>query len=394
MRRSREASRVLNSKVDELKEADYRKPAHDPELSAGDAEQRRVLKLILYDALASEAMGTLTTGVFLVGFAVALGAGNFAIGMLAAVPFCVQLLQIPAVLLVERWRARRDICVCSTAVGRAFLLGAAAAPLLGRLFAVVSADRLAGDLSSHGSDRRLRLEFMDARSRPVLAIRSIFRAADHGDDRSFGDMWRSLVASWSTAGRGTCRQHTVFGYSILFMISALIGFIGVYLLRITPDRPMAAAEKAMHPLALLVAPFREANFRRLIIFLSSWNFAANSRGAVLHRLYVEIARLFDDHCSCFHHRKSAEQSCSARAMGRADRPLQQQGRARNCGAALSRLHFCLDFHRAAMGTTDDALPPGDHPHPDGYRHRGRRIGVGQHRHETLAGRPSDSLSCR
>ena len=101
---------MLNSKVDELRDADYRKPAHDPELSAGDAEQRRVLKLILYDALASEAMGTLTTGVFLVGFAVALGAGNFAIGILAAVPFCVQLLQIPAVLLVERWRARRGKC--------------------------------------------------------------------------------------------------------------------------------------------------------------------------------------------------------------------------------------------------------------------------------------------
>jgi hypothetical protein len=129
---------VLDSKVDELRDADYRKPAHDPELSAGDAEQRRVLKLILYDALASEAMGTLTTGVFLVGFAVALGAGNFAIGILAAVPFSVQLLQIPAVLLVERWRVRRDICVLSTAVGRAFLLGAAAAPFLGGSFAVLA----------------------------------------------------------------------------------------------------------------------------------------------------------------------------------------------------------------------------------------------------------------
>ena len=73
-----------------------------------DADDRRVLRLILYDALASEAMGTLTTGVFLVGFAVALGANNFAIGVLAAVPFFVQLLQVPAVLLVERWRVRRD----------------------------------------------------------------------------------------------------------------------------------------------------------------------------------------------------------------------------------------------------------------------------------------------
>ena len=53
---------------------------------AAEREDRRVLRLVLFDALASEAMGTLTTGVFLVGFAVALGADNFAIGVLAAGP--------------------------------------------------------------------------------------------------------------------------------------------------------------------------------------------------------------------------------------------------------------------------------------------------------------------
>src|SRR5580704_18274580 len=98
---------------------------------AAEGEDRRVLRLVLFDALASEAMGTLTTGVFLVGFAVALGADNFAIGVLAAVPFFAQLLQVPAVLLVERWRVRRDICVISAALGRTFLLAAAATPLIG-----------------------------------------------------------------------------------------------------------------------------------------------------------------------------------------------------------------------------------------------------------------------
>jgi hypothetical protein len=61
-------------------------PAAGP-TQAAEREDRRVLRLVLFDALASEAMGTLTTGVFLVGFAVALGADNFAIGVLAAVPF-------------------------------------------------------------------------------------------------------------------------------------------------------------------------------------------------------------------------------------------------------------------------------------------------------------------
>jgi MFS family permease len=70
-------------------------------------------------------------------------------------------------------------------------------------------------------------------------------------------------------------DQAVSGYSLLFLVSAVIGYLGVYLLRITPDRPMTPAQEAMPPLALLVAPLRTPNFRRLIFFLSSWNFAAN-----------------------------------------------------------------------------------------------------------------------
>src|SRR5580658_7450369 len=90
----------------------------------------RTFRLVLYDALASEAMGTLTTGVFLAGFMVQLGATNLAIGLLAAVPFAVQFLQLPAVVLVERIRARRAISAWSAGIGRSFLLVAAAVPFL------------------------------------------------------------------------------------------------------------------------------------------------------------------------------------------------------------------------------------------------------------------------
>jgi hypothetical protein len=93
------------------------------EAGAADAEsQARTFRVVLYDALASEAMGTLTTGVFLVAFAVELGASNAAIGLLASVPFFVQLLQLPAVIVVERVRARRTICVWTSGIGRGFLL--------------------------------------------------------------------------------------------------------------------------------------------------------------------------------------------------------------------------------------------------------------------------------
>jgi hypothetical protein len=70
-------------------------------------ELRHTLRLVLLDSLASETMGTLTSGVFLAGLAVALDASNLMIGVLAAIPFLVQFLQVPAVLLVERLRQHR-----------------------------------------------------------------------------------------------------------------------------------------------------------------------------------------------------------------------------------------------------------------------------------------------
>ncbi len=233
----------------------------------------RVLRLVLYDALASEAMATLTTGVFLAGFAVELGAPNLAIGVLAAVPFFVQLLQIPAVLLVERLRARRDICLWAAGIGRCFLLGAAAAPLLG---APASIMVLIGSLAIYQGMAAI------AGCAWNSWMRDLVPPAQHG--RFFAQRAAATTAVAITLALlgglilDAWKTHIgqpAFGYSFLFALGALFGFLGVYLLRRTPDCPMAPTEKAAHPVVLLSAPLRDLNFRRLIIFLSSWNFAVN-----------------------------------------------------------------------------------------------------------------------
>jgi MFS family permease len=234
----------------------------------------RVFKLVLYDGLASEAMGTLTTGVFLAGYAVALGASNAAIGVIAAIPFLVQLLQLPAVVLVERWRTRRRICVGASAIGRCFLLACGAAPLLGPSSGIVA---LIGFLAIY--------QAMGAIGGCAWNswMRDLVPNTDYG--RFFGRRTAATTAlatllailggvvidRWTRYFAGA----PALAYSCLFIVSGLIGLYGVYLLSITPDRAMAPVEKPTHPLALLAAPFRDANFRRLIVFLSAWNFAVN-----------------------------------------------------------------------------------------------------------------------
>jgi MFS family permease len=234
----------------------------------------RVARLLLLDGLASEAMGTLTTGVFLAGFAVQLGASNFAIGILAAVPFFVQLLQLPAVILVERWRDRRRICVTASLIGRCFLILCGAVPLIGpapgiaALVACLAVYQGMGAIGGCAWNSWMRdlvppCDFARIFARRAAATTAMATALALGGCILI-DTWRSHVAA-----------RPDFAYSILFALSGVIGLVGVRLLSVTPNPPMAPPARATRLGTLFAAPFRDANFRRLILFLASWNFAVN-----------------------------------------------------------------------------------------------------------------------
>jgi MFS family permease len=234
----------------------------------------RTFRLLLYDALASEAMSTLATGVFLTGYAVALGASNLAIGILAAAPSAVQFLQFPAVVLVERVRRRRAISVGAAAIGRFFLILAAAAPLLGGSAGVIvlitsvavwqASAAIAGcawnswmrDLVPEDSYGR----FFGRRAAANTAIAMVLALLCG----VLVDRWKHFLPDYS-----------IIAYSALFLTSAAIGFLGVWLLSITPDQPMLPTTSRTRVIGMLVAPFHDRNFRRLIVFQSSWSFAAN-----------------------------------------------------------------------------------------------------------------------
>ena len=57
-----------------------------PKTTLTDAEVQAGMKLVRVEGLTTEAMTTLTSGAFLVAFALLLGAKNFEIGLLAGLP--------------------------------------------------------------------------------------------------------------------------------------------------------------------------------------------------------------------------------------------------------------------------------------------------------------------
>src|SRR5699024_251877 len=82
------------------------------------------------EGLTAEAMVTLTGGTFLTALAVLLGASNFQIGLIAALPSLTNAFQILAIRLMQRYNNRRAIAVVCNGLARLPLLLIGALPLL------------------------------------------------------------------------------------------------------------------------------------------------------------------------------------------------------------------------------------------------------------------------
>jgi MFS family permease len=243
-----------------------------------DDEVKSALRYVIKDGVASQAMGILTGGAFLVAFAIELGASNFMIGLIAAVGPLTQLIQLPAILLVERVRNRRAIVVLAASLNRVCWLVVALSPfvvgprlgLVVMLVAMVAAsafgaisgcswsswmrDLIPQNILGSFFARRLRLATIVG---VVLSLGAAF----------FLDYWKK---AWP--------DHAIQGYALLFLVGVAIGVLGVIYLAKTPERRMPKGGDRPHIVALLVQPLRDENFRKLIAFMCSWNFAVSLAG--------------------------------------------------------------------------------------------------------------------
>jgi MFS family permease len=236
------------------------------------------LKLIVKDGVASYAMGILTGGAFLVAFAVKLGASNFVIGLLASVGPLSQLLQLPSVFLVEKIRNRRLITVVAAALSRSCWFIIALSPfifpakiaisVLLVLLTVVSAFGAVSGCSWNSWIRDIVPEktmgaFFSRRMQVMVGTGIILSIAA----AVYLDFWEKQFP-----------DNELTGYSILFFVGFVIGAIGLFSMAKTPEIRMSQKGEKVKILKLLSQPFKDENFRKLIAFMCSWNFAVNLAG--------------------------------------------------------------------------------------------------------------------
>lgn len=238
----------------------------------------------VYDGAFATMMGSLCGGIFLVGFALnVLGASALQVGILAALPVSANIAQVIGSILVERYGHRRYLCIlCVTAarlfwlpiLGLPFLLfGEAADPRIWILVALVGASCLLGSISgvawlSWMSDLipgDIRGRFF-ARRNIVCAAAGMVVVLAGG---AFLNFWEGLHG-----------REDPFGYLILFAIGLALGLISSWFLSRVHDPKAGPAPPGVNGLswAALVSPFRDSNFRALIIYVGLFMFVTQMAG--------------------------------------------------------------------------------------------------------------------
>jgi MFS family permease len=240
-----------------------------------DKEIAKGLRNVIRDGLASSVMSTLTGSVFLVAFALTLGASELVIGLLATIPYLSNVIQIPTIYLVEKYRVRKSITMMAAAASRAFLLVIAVIPFVVPftlalplvLIALVLNSILASiggcswnswmhdllPVSELGRFFAKRMLLSTAISIPLALAAGFF------------------ITWWKV----TFPAMELVGYSILFLGGFVAGLIGVMFIHSIPEPTMDGCGRMPHLKELVRKPFNDRNFKNLIIFLTSWNFAVN-----------------------------------------------------------------------------------------------------------------------
>ncbi|MBN2239231.1 MAG: MFS transporter [Dehalococcoidales bacterium] len=251
-----------------------------PKPTLSEEEIQSGLRWMTREGTATMSFFSVTGSGILVAFALALGANNFHVGVLAAIPFIMQIVQIPAVWLIEKVRLRKFIVIASWFPSMLFWIPIALIPFL----------------TPYPGDAAITLLLV------FMAIRGILAAICN---TSWNGWQRDLVPQ-SILGRfysrrlsysivfgiifslgsaffidrflaGNPGSEGIFGYTwVILFCAVFLGMAGPVCMLFIPEPLMQPLQGQVPSLTKqLSAPIKDHNFRKLLIFLFFWSFASN-----------------------------------------------------------------------------------------------------------------------
>jgi MFS family permease len=244
-----------------------------PQAHVSEEDCARGLRLLVGEAAFSGGAAALTTGVILTAFALHLGASSIMIGVLASTPFLAQLLQLPAIILVERLRTRKRIAVVTSVAGR-LMLGVMAATAfftgMAPLLVFLAAQLILCGLGAIGScawNAWLRDLAPENRLGQVFARRTVWLTAINLL------LGLAVALALDLTGEQSRARNLVFAG--MFVIGGITGLISARIVAAMPEPTMPPAVGDIRLIELLRQPLQDKNFSRLLVFVASWQFAVN-----------------------------------------------------------------------------------------------------------------------
>lgn len=249
-------------------------PASDEQTSQGGLSQRAIrrgLRLSIVEGSLSNIHITVTGGAFLTGYALLLGARDFELGIIAAVPFIGQIAQFMGAYLEARLGERRLLCSITAGISRSLWAIAAALPFL----VVLGAARLPIFLLVLAISQALIGIAANAWTSWMSDLVPARQRGRYFGTRNTITSITAMASAW-LAGRGLDYYRSVsderMGYALTFGIAIICSLAGVALLTRQPEPPLRKTER-VDVRALFTAPLRHRQFRTLSLSSAGWALA-------------------------------------------------------------------------------------------------------------------------
>ncbi|MYC33625.1 MAG: MFS transporter [Chloroflexi bacterium] len=243
-------------------------------------ETRRSQQLMMWGAVSGGALFSLGSGGFMAAYALALGANNLQVGILAALPPVSQVVQLPAILAVEGFRKRKAIGLPAWFLGQLVWLLIAAVPFVLDTPGSLAISAVIVLLALRGLFNPVWVTAQNSWMRDLIPTELLGRFFS----RRLGTM-TAVIVLVGLAGSFFVQwwqdfapsDQAIYAYSFLLLGGwVTFGIIGPVLVGFSREPLMPPApESNRSAWSILWEPLRDADFRRLFRFLFLWNFAMN-----------------------------------------------------------------------------------------------------------------------
>lgn len=236
-------------------------------------QTQKGLRQVIKDGLATEAMSCLTEGTFLVALALQLGATNFQVGLLAALPTFTNIFQLLAIWLVQHFNSRKIITVAANLLARLPLFAVGLLPFffakvvaLHILIVLMLTHYFFGSIAGASWNAWMKDLVPQSELGSYFAKRTRFT-------QTLNISLSILLALALDYIKAHYPALMPSAYPVLFIAGGIAGVISVYALSKAPEPKLQPVKSNLF--GLFVKALRDVNFRKLLVFNSTWIFAFN-----------------------------------------------------------------------------------------------------------------------